>query len=95
MTVLPFRQSSAMADEERQTGRDLGDDNSLSGRAALRWLPSDNVSIDFNVDATRRREDGAASLPWRQMVCLLQALQNNVVFLGHLGCAPPPGPNRQ
>ena len=75
-----------------QTGRDLGDDDSLSGRAALRWLPSDNVSIDFNVDATREREDGAASFAVAADGLSPLGAANNVVFLGHLGCAPPPGP---
>ena len=75
-----------------QTGRDLGDDNSLSGRAALRWLPSDNVSIDFNVDATRERENGAASFAVVADGLSPLGAANNVVFLGHLGCAPPPGP---
>ncbi|MCF7981327.1 MAG: TonB-dependent receptor plug domain-containing protein, partial [Pseudomonadales bacterium] len=75
-----------------ETGRDLGDDDSLSGRVALRWLPSDSVAIDVNVDATRERENSAASFAVAADGLSPLGAANNVVFLGHLGCAPPPGP---
>lgn len=44
-----------------QNGLDLGNDDALSGRLALRWLASDTVTVDWNFDATRERENGAAS----------------------------------
>lgn len=75
-----------------QNGLDLGDDDSLSGRVALRWLPSDTVSIDFSVDGTKERENGAASYAVAADGLSPLGAANNVVFLAALGCAPPPGP---
>ncbi len=40
-------------------GRDLGSDDTLTGRAALRWLPSEKLELNFAVDGTRDRESGA------------------------------------
>ena len=75
-----------------QNGLDLGDDDSLSARAALRWLASDKVSVDFSLDATKERENGAASFAVAADGLSPLGAANNVVFLGALGCAPPPGP---
>ena len=44
----------------REDGVDLGDDDTLTGRIALRWLPTENVTVDLAVDATRDRENGPA-----------------------------------
>jgi iron complex outermembrane receptor protein len=41
-------------------GEELGDDDTLTGRLALRWLPSDAVTVDWNIDHTRDRENGPA-----------------------------------
>lgn len=41
-------------------GQDLGDKNSATGRAALRWLATDSVTIDLAFDGTRTRQNGAA-----------------------------------
>jgi iron complex outermembrane recepter protein len=40
-------------------GRDLGADDTLTGRAALRWVPSDRFELNLSVDGTRDRESGA------------------------------------
>jgi iron complex outermembrane receptor protein len=45
---------------ERTDGIDLGDDDTLTGRVAFAWLPSDRLRIDVAVDATRDRENGPA-----------------------------------
>jgi iron complex outermembrane receptor protein len=45
---------------ERTDGTDLGDDDTLTGRFALTWQPSDRLSMDFSLDATRDRENGPA-----------------------------------
>ena len=45
---------------EREDGTDLGDDDTLTGRLALAWQPSDRFYADFSVDATRDRENGPA-----------------------------------
>ncbi len=44
----------------REDGIDLGDDDTLTGRLALRWLPSDQLTLDLAVDMTRDRENGPA-----------------------------------
>lgn len=94
-----FMSSVAISSRQRdgfvrnlQNGLDLGDDDALSGRVALRWLPSDNLSVDFSVDATKERENGAASYAVAADGLSPLGAANNVVFLGALGCAPPPGP---
>ncbi len=33
-----------------------GDEDQLAARLALRWLPSEKVTVDFNIDYTRERE---------------------------------------
>lgn len=40
-------------------GSELGDDDTLSGRVALRWLATDDLEINVSADATRDRESGA------------------------------------
>lgn len=45
---------------ERTDGTDLGDDDTMVGRIALRWLASDNLEVNFTVDSTRDRENGPA-----------------------------------
>jgi iron complex outermembrane receptor protein len=45
---------------ERADGVDLGDDDTLTGRLALAWRPTDRLSVDFSVDATRDDENGPA-----------------------------------
>ena len=48
--------SSDGVTESLFTGEDYFDDNRDAGRLALRFLPADQVSIDFSADATRERE---------------------------------------
>jgi iron complex outermembrane receptor protein len=38
----------------------LGDENVASGRAALRWLPSDTVEVNFTLDTTQIDQKGPA-----------------------------------
>lgn len=45
---------------ERTDGTDLGDDDTLTGRVAFAWLPSDRLRVDISADATRDRENGPA-----------------------------------
>lgn len=42
-------------------GQDDGDQNSLSGRVALDWKPSDRLQVLFNVDGKRDRPDTSRS----------------------------------
>ncbi len=44
----------------RDDGIDLGDDDTLTGRAALRWLASDNFEVNLSVEGTKDRENGPA-----------------------------------
>lgn len=41
-------------------GLDLGDDNTIATRAALRWLPTDDLEINLSADYSRDRENGNA-----------------------------------
>lgn len=41
-----------------QTGEDLGDTNTWTGTAKLRWAPSDSFTATFNADYTRADENG-------------------------------------
>ena len=58
--------SSKKADgyvENLQPGSpDLGDEDTLSGRLALRWTPSDKVEINFSADGTKEREAPAPNV---------------------------------
>src|SRR5690606_86860 len=40
-------------------GTDLGDEDSVSGRVALRWTPTDSLTFDLSADYTRERENPA------------------------------------
>ena len=39
-------------------GKDLGDQDVVALRGALRWLPNDNLDINWSVDYSRERENG-------------------------------------
>jgi iron complex outermembrane receptor protein len=41
------------------TGQKLGDKDSWTGRAALRWVPTEKIEFNLAVDGTRTRENGA------------------------------------
>lgn len=41
---------------------DLGDEDSLAGRLAIRWTPNDKFEVNFNVDGTKERETPAANV---------------------------------
>ncbi len=43
---------------DRLDGVDLGDDDTVTGRVALRWLALDNVEVNFSIDVTRDDENG-------------------------------------
>ena len=45
---------------KRTDGKDLGDDDTLTGRLALAWVPNDQFRADVNFEATRDRENGPA-----------------------------------
>ncbi len=44
----------------RDDGVELGDDDTLTGRLALAWQPTERLYADFSLDATRDRENGPA-----------------------------------
>jgi len=44
----------------RTDGIDLGNDDTLTGRAAFTWLPSDRLTAEISIEATRDRENGPA-----------------------------------
>lgn len=45
-----------------RTGQDFGDDDTVAGRAALRWEPSDRLTADLAFDYSRDRENGPATV---------------------------------
>lgn len=45
---------------DRTDGKDLGDEDMLTGRIALRWLPSDAFEVNFSTEGSRNRENGPA-----------------------------------
>lgn len=45
------------------TGERLGDDNKVAARAALRWLPTPELTVDLAFDYMQAREQGAANTP--------------------------------
>lgn len=45
---------------ERTDGVDLGDDDTVTGRLALAWVPNDKLRVDIASDFTRDRENGPA-----------------------------------
>lgn len=44
------------------TGQDMGDDETMAFRGAIRWLVSDNLEINISGDYTRDRENGSATV---------------------------------
>jgi iron complex outermembrane receptor protein len=57
ITIGSFNQDGYVKREH--DGNVLGDDDTLSGRVALRWMPTDELEINLSADATRERESGA------------------------------------
>jgi len=45
---------------KRTDGIDLGDDDTVTGRASFTWLASDRLTADISIEATRDRENGPA-----------------------------------
>jgi len=45
---------------KRTDGKDLGDDDTLTGRLAFAWEPNDRFRADVNLEGTRDRENGPA-----------------------------------
>lgn len=57
VSVASFQQDGYV---DRSGGIDLGDDDTITGRLAVAWRPSDRLSLDFRLDATRDKENGPA-----------------------------------
>ena len=45
---------------ERTDGTDLGDDDTITGRFAIAWDPTDRLSVNLSLDATKDDENGPA-----------------------------------
>jgi len=45
---------------DRRDGIDLGNDDTVTGRLALRWEPSERLEADLSLEVTRDRENGPA-----------------------------------
>ena len=57
VSVASFQQDGYV---ERSDGKDLGDDDTITGRLALAWRPGDRLSVDLSLDATHDEENGPA-----------------------------------
>lgn len=68
---------------KRSDGIDLGDNDTLTGRIALAWEPSDRLQADFSFEATRTRENGPA-------LRLLDVDFTDLSQLDGVVAAPPP-----
>lgn len=60
MTVASLNQDGYVVNPD--TGLDLGDTDKMAGRAALRWLVTDNLEVNISGDWTRIRENGEAKV---------------------------------
>jgi iron complex outermembrane receptor protein len=82
LTVGSFNQDGYV--ERLAGGADLGDDDTLTGRLALRWIPSDQLELNLSVDATRDHETGApyviSGIQYDNMDSFITL--NNVLALG-------------
>ena len=62
-------------------GPDLGDENSLAGRAALRFMPSDRLEINLSADYTRERENGTGQVQTKfHETALYPGLYNSAIL---------------
>jgi len=59
-TFASFNQDGYVVNPD--TGLDLGDDETMAFRGAIRWLVSDNLEINISGDYSRDRENGQASV---------------------------------
>lgn len=57
LSLATFNQDGYL---KREDGVELGDDETLTGRIALRWLASENLDINFTADYTEDKESGPA-----------------------------------
>jgi iron complex outermembrane receptor protein len=56
-SFLTFNQDGFI--EQQVTGEDTGDTDTWSARGAARWVPTDHLEVNFAVDYTEERENGA------------------------------------
>jgi len=68
---------------KRTDGIDLGDDDTVTGRASFTWLASDRLTADVSIEATRDRENGPA-------MELVGIDFTDLSQLGGVVLAPPP-----
>jgi iron complex outermembrane receptor protein len=66
--------------ENKNTGDDTGDDDTIAFRAALRWEASDNLLIDISADYTEDDEIGQAQVSASDPRLAVQYLPNNSPF---------------
>ncbi len=77
--------------ERLQTGEQTGDVDRLIGRGALRWTPTDHLTLDLVVDGTRLREQGAGATSVAAVETAAFAAFHNR-FVAGAPCVPAPSP---
>ena len=60
LTVATFNQDGHI--KHLFTGQDFGDEDEIAARAALRWVPNDDLEFNLAFDYTSDRENGRASV---------------------------------
>lgn len=73
-------------------GKELGDDDALSARLALQWMPSDSFDLFFAIDGTKEREQGAPSVSLGLNDTQSFAHLTNIQIPGCSSFGLPPGP---
>lgn len=80
--------------ENRGSGTDLGDEDSIAGRIGIRWMPIDDLTIDFAADYSKEREAPSANvLIYVDEDSGTAGLYNNL-FSGSAQCADYSDPGR-
>jgi iron complex outermembrane recepter protein len=70
----------------------LGDDETLSGRIALQWNPTDELELYFTGDYTKENEAGAPAVSLGMNEQGTHAYLANIFVLADCPLTPPPGP---
>ena len=72
-------------------GREFGDDKTWAVRGQLRWLPTNNVTVDLSGDYSSSRNTGATNILLATFPSSLAGVFYNLRFSGSPACLSPAG----